>query len=133
MKKIILGFAIVMALTIPITAFAASADSAVASNFRSFCAIGVDASNLTNQQKADITQSFDKMIELRKETIIKMVKNGSITEEQGDLQIKRIEVMIKNHNENENGFGLGRMDSGMMYNNSGYRMMNWYNNGKLVN
>lgn len=127
MKKLFLVLAVVIALAIPITVFAASSDSPIATNIRSFCGVGINASDLTEQQKADLSESFNKMIELRKETINKMVQNGSITKEQGDLELKRIEFMIKYHNENGYGYRPGMMGSGMMNGYGGNRMMNRYN------
>ena len=134
MKKTILLLAVAIAVTIPIAAFAATSDSPVAANIRNFCGIGINTSNLTDNQKADLDESYKKNIELRKETINKMVQDGLLTKEQGDLELKSLEDMVKYHT--ENGYGSGMMGSqmmngygygkGMMGGNGGNRMMRGY-------
>lgn len=119
MKKIIITLSLILALALPVVAYGLTSDSQPAQNFRSFCGIGVDASNLTEQQKSDLKESFDKMIELRKEAVKKAVDNGSITKEQGGLALKRIDEMVKYHNENGTGIGPGMMGGG----GRGYGMM----------
>lgn len=133
MKKIFLVLLVVIAVTIPIAAFAATSDSSVAANIRSFCGIGINTSNLTDKQKADLDESFNKMIELRKETINKMVQDGLITKEQGDIELKRLEDMVKYHNENGYGYGPGMMGSQMM-NGYGYGngMMGGYGGNRMM-
>lgn len=112
MKKTIIILSLILALALPVVAYGLTSDSQPAKDFRSFCGIGVDQSKLTEQQKTDLKDSFYKMIELRKETINKMVANGSITKEQGDLALKGIDDMVKYHNENGTGFGPGMMGAG---------------------
>ena len=130
MKKILIILAVILALALPIAAFGLTSDSQPAKNIRSFCGICVDASKLTELQKADLSESFNKMIELRKETINKMVENGSITKEQGALELKRIDDMVKYHNENGSSFGSDMMGYGV----SGSRMMNGNGrNGSIKN
>lgn len=119
MKKILIVITIAAALAIPVTAFAANSNSPAAVNTRSLCGIGVNASNLTEQQRADLTASINKMFDLKKETINKMIQNGTITKAQGDLALKRLEDMIKYHNTNEYSTGMMRgygYGSGMMNN-----------------
>lgn len=119
MKKLLLVLTIVAALAVPVTVFAAKSDSPAAANIRNFCGIGINASNLTEQQRADLSTSINKMIGLKKETINKMVQNGAITKGQGDLALKKLEDMAKY--QNENGYSSGIMrgygyGSGMMNN-----------------
>jgi hypothetical protein len=132
MKKILIVITIVAALAIPVTAFAANSNSPAAANIRSFCGIGINASNLTEQQRADLTASINKMFDLKKETINKMIQDGTITKEQGELALNRLEDMIKYHN--VNGYGPGMMRSGMMRGYGyGSGMMNNYGGSGTAN
>lgn len=120
MKKLFIVLSLVLAISVPLTAFAATSDTPVAQTFRSWC--GIDFSKLTDQQKTDLDDSFNAMMDLRKESINKMVDNGSITKEQGDAAIKSIDDMIKYRQENGfvggfGGHGMGRGFRGGMFNN----------------
>lgn len=126
MKKIFLILAVVIIIAVPVTAFAATSDSPAAVTIRNFCGIGINTTNLTDKQKADLNESYNKMIELRKETINKMVLDGLLTREQGDLELKRLDDMVKYHNENGSVYGPGMMGSQMM-NGYGRGMMRGYN------
>ena len=108
MKKILLIVSIVLAVALPFSAFAAASDTTAAPITRGFC--GIDASQLTDQQKADLDEQFNKMMVLKKESINKMVANGALTKAQGDAAIDRLDDMIKYHKENgfTGGFGMGR-------------------------
>jgi Spy/CpxP family protein refolding chaperone len=103
MKKkkllIAIGLIVVLAvLAVASVAFAATSDAPAAQAIRGFC--GFDASELTDQQNADLNDSYQKMMDLRKESINKMVENGTITKEQGDAALKRIDDMVKYRQEN---------------------------------
>jgi hypothetical protein len=131
MKKIFFVLAVVIAVSIPVAVFAATSDSKTAANIRGFCGIGINTSNLTEQQKTDLDDSFNKMIELRKETINKMVQDGLLTKEQGDSELKKLDEMIKYHNENGYSYGSGMMGGcgsgrGMMGSYGGNGMMRGY-------
>lgn len=133
MRKLFFVLAVVIIVAIPIAAFAATSDSQAAANIRGFCGIGVNTSNLTDKQKADLDESFNKMIELRKETINKMVQDGLLTKEQGDLQLKQLEDMVKYHQENGSGYGFGMMGSRMMAGDgSGRGMMDGYGGNGMM-
>ncbi|NLI91773.1 MAG: YckD family protein [Peptococcaceae bacterium] len=106
-KKLFIVIGMVVALLIPTAAFAATSDTPAAQTIRGFC--GIDTSNLTDQQKADLNTQFQKMVDLRKETINKMVADGAITKAQGDAAIQRMDDMVKYRQ--ENGF-TGRMGRG---------------------
>ena len=107
MKKLLIIGGLVAALAIPFTAFAATSDSQPAKAVRGF--FGIDASKLTEQQKADL-ESYDKKIhELQKEKINKMIENGTVTKEQGESAIKRMDEMEKFRQENGiTSPGMGR-------------------------
>ena len=112
MKKLLIIVGVVLAIAIPLVAFAATSNAPAAQAIRGFC--GIDTSKLTVQQKADITDQFNKMMDLRKESINKMVANGSITKEQGDAAIKQIDDAIKNGQGNgfAGGCGIGQSIGG---------------------
>lgn len=108
-KKLITALAIAAALTIPISVFAATSDTTVAKRVRGF--LGIDTTKLTDTQKADVTSYKQKMAELQKEFINKMVSNGSITKEQGDIEIAKIDEALKNgESAYIPGFGGGKGD-----------------------
>lgn len=131
MKKVLIVLAVVLSITIPATAFAVTSKSSVALNFRSLCGFGVNSANLTEQQKADLTDAMSKMIALKKDIINKMIQNGTLTKEQGAQMLQQIDAMVKYHT--ENGFSGGMMNgnfgNGMMNGNDGYGMMNGYGGG----
>lgn len=129
MKKVFLILAVVIAVAVPVAAFAATSDSPAAVGIRSICGIGINTTNLTDEQKTDLDEFYNKMFELRKETINKMVQNGLLTKEQGDLELERLNDMIKYHNEN-GGYGRGMMGSRRM-NGYGRGMKNGYGRGMM--
>ncbi len=104
-RKFVIGFAaaLVLAFGATFASFAATSNTPAAQAFRNFC--GIDTSKLTDQQKTDLSDSFKKMTDLRKETINKMVSNGTLTKEQGDAAVKRADDMSQYRQ--ENGFACG--------------------------
>lgn len=111
MKKILIVMALVVALAVPFTAFAATSDAPLAQTFRNFC--GIDTSKLTDEQKSDLNDQFEKMMDLRKQSVQTMVDNGTITKEQGDAVIKNFEEMAKYRQENGIVGGFGGHGKGM--------------------
>ncbi|MCX8128831.1 MAG: YckD family protein [Clostridia bacterium] len=107
-KKVLIALAVTTALTLPLSVFAATSDTQVAKSIRGF--FGIDFSKLTEKQKTDAKDYGKKMADLQKDFINKMVENGSMTKEQGDAEIKRIDEAIKNGEELNflSGFGRGR-------------------------
>lgn len=116
MKKLIVLLVVVSVLLIPVGVYAATSDTEVAQSVRNFCGFGVDTTELTEEQKADLEESFDQMIEVRRESINKMIENGLLTEEEGEEALERLEEMVEYQQENGfvmgqgmmNGFGRGR-------------------------
>lgn len=124
-KKILAILAVVMMLIVPFSVFAATSDTPVAKTVRGF--FGIDVSNLSDQQKADLTDYAKKMADLQKEFINRMVDNGSMTKEQGDAAIQRIDEAIQDGDitgflkgmgkggfgghEKRGEFGMGRIDT----------------------
>lgn len=109
-KKVLITLAIAAMTMVPFSVFAATSDTSVARSVRGF--FGIDASKLTDAQKADVKDYSQKMADLQKDFINKMVANGSLTQEQADAQIKNIDDMLKNGGENGllPGFGKGKGD-----------------------
>lgn len=132
MKKVLLVLAAIIALSLPAGVYAVTSNSEAAQNVRSFCGFGVDASSLTEQQKADLEESFNQMLEVRKESINRMIANGLMTKEEGALALERLNDMIEYHKENGYGYGMGMMGGtgdgrGMMRGNGyGRGMMGGY-------
>ena len=110
MKKMLLVLVAVMLLAIPAAVYAAPQDFRGADGTRGTCPYVTNSGELTDQQKADLEEAFNQMIEFRKENIERRVLNGSLTEEQGKLALERIEQMIQYHEENGFGYGSGMMD-----------------------
>ncbi|MCX7748003.1 MAG: YckD family protein [Clostridia bacterium] len=93
-KKMFIVLALVTALAVPASVFAATSDTSASKAIRGF--FGLDKSKLTDKQKGDVTEYSKKMADLQKEFINKMVANGSMTKEQGEAAIKKIDEMAKN-------------------------------------
>ncbi len=103
--RILIVVGIIAALVVPFSVFAATSDSTVAKSVRGF--FGIDYSKLTDQQKADVKTYSQKMADLQKEFINKMVSNGTLTKEQGDAEIKKIDEALKASQDNGTAYGLG--------------------------
>jgi len=104
-RKALLIIAIVILVLTPIAAYAIMAYSPARSN------VGYTYSRqeLTQQQEADLQESYQQMIDLRKETINKMVQDGLLTEEQGQQALEQLDEMADYHAENGYAFGYGMM------------------------
>ena len=110
-KKLLIAIGLIVVLVvlaIPSVAYAATSDAPAAQAIRGFC--GFDTSELTDQQNADLNDSCQKMMDLREESINKMVENGTITKEQGDAALKGIDDKVKCGQ--ENGTAAGCMGGG---------------------
>ena len=59
---------------------------------------GLNLSNITDAQKADLTNFTKKMAELRKALVNKMVADGVLTQAQGTSEIERIDNMTSSDN-----------------------------------
>lgn len=109
MKKVLLVLAAVIALSLPAGVYAATSDLEVAQSVRGFCGFRVDKSTLTEGQKADLEESFNQMIEVRKESINRMIGNGLMPKEEGALALERLNGMVEFHKENGYGYGMRMM------------------------
>lgn len=110
MRKALLIIAIVVLALVPVAAFALIATTPARTAAATADNAPAATRELTEQQQADLEESFQKMIELRKETINTMVQNGLLTEEQGQLALERLDQMAERIAENgyENGYGFMR-------------------------
>lgn len=122
MRKIFVIALVLLVLSIPLASFAlasqsdnsaaeqqpaqSNVDVSVAPKF--FGMKSIDFAKLTEQQKADMLASWKKVMEAKKEMVSKLVSNGTITKEQGDEWIKRIDERIKDVEQNgfENAAGF---------------------------
>ncbi len=105
MRKALLIIAIVILALTPVAAYAIMTYSPARSEqgFRD------ERQELTQQQQADLQESHQKMIELRKETITKMVQNGLLTTEEGQKALEQLDNMAADRAANGYAFGSGRM------------------------
>lgn len=102
-KKAVITIGIVAALSIPATVFAATSDSSAAKAVRGF--FGIDTSKMTTQQKTDFEDYSKKLAQVQKDYINKAVENGTMTKEQGDSAIKKIDDALANGTYGKNMFG----------------------------
>jgi hypothetical protein len=93
-KKLLIGMSIAICLAIPVSVFAVTSDTTAARKVRGF--FGIDISKLTSEQKGDLDTYTKKMADLQKEMLNKMVENKTITKEQADAEIKKIDEAVKN-------------------------------------
>jgi polyhydroxyalkanoate synthesis regulator phasin len=105
-RKLLIVLIVIVALAVPFSVFAATSDATAAKTVRGF--FGFDASKLNDQQKADVKTYTTKMADLQKEFINKMVANGTMTKEQGDAAIKKIDDMLKSGQTDGAFFGMGK-------------------------
>ncbi len=113
-RKTLITMAIIGALAIPVSVFAANSDSSAAKSIRGF--FGIDTAKLTDSQKADITDYTQRMAQLEKEFLDKMVSNGTITQEQADTAISEIDKSV------EEGTFIRGMGLGLKGENGRHRM-----------
>lgn len=102
-KKVLITTAVIGALILPASVFAATSNAPAMKSIRGF--FGIDTSKLTDTQKADVSSYTQKMADLQKEFINKMVANGSMTKVQGDAAIKKIDDAVKNGTFSPEGMG----------------------------
>lgn len=93
-KKILIGTAVACALIVPTATYAATSTSTTAIKIRGL--FGIDTSNLTSAQQADITDYANKMADLQKSLIDKMVSDGLITQAQADAKKAQIDTNLAN-------------------------------------
>lgn len=105
MRKALLIVAIVILVLTPVAAYALMTVSPAPGNV----CFTSDRQELTQQQQADLQESHQKMIDLRKESIQKMVQDGLLTPEEGQQALEQLDRMADYSAENGSTFGFGRM------------------------
>lgn len=105
-RNAVIALALTTALAVPFSVFAATSDTTTARSIRGF--FGIDASKLTDQQKADVNSYTAKMADLQKQFIDQMVNNGTITKAQGDAEKSRIDEAVNNGDVGSFFSGMGR-------------------------
>ncbi|MBA4347992.1 MAG: hypothetical protein C0413_03980 [Clostridiales bacterium] len=107
-RKALLIIAIVILVLTPVAAYAIMTYSPARND------VGLPGyrRELTQQQEADLQESFQQMIDLKKETINKMVQDGLLTEEQGQQALEQLDDMAAYHAENGYAAGFGMMGYG---------------------
>ena len=105
MRKALLIIAIAVLVLTPVAAYAILANSPA----RAEAGLPVERQKLTQQQQTDLQESFQKMIDLRKESINKLVADGLLTEEQGQQALAQLDARTAYHAESGYAFGFGMM------------------------
>ncbi|MGH2330652.1 DUF2680 domain-containing protein [Thermoanaerobacter mathranii] len=121
-NKWLIVLAVVLALAIPLTVFAANIDSPLTDSIKGF--FGIDTSKLTSEQKQIIADYNKKIASLEKEFINKLLSEGLITQQQADDIIKNIDSRVSEANQanvpffiggrrgfDKGFFGIGRLDT----------------------
>lgn len=118
MKKALFILGAAVALLIPVSAYAATAS--FDTDTRTWGPFGSDAEDLTEQQKNDLEETYEEMIDVRRNLINKMIENGLLTKEQGEEALKDLDDMVEYHD--ENGFlgGMGMMNGYGRSTSNGY-------------
>jgi len=110
MRKVLLIIAIVVLALVPIAAFALIVNTPARADVRAYYKNSANRQELTQQQQADLQESHQKMIDLRKEAINKMVQDGLLTAEQAQIELQQLDKMAAYHAENGSNYGYGMMN-----------------------
>ncbi|KHO62054.1 hypothetical protein THYS13_00880 [Thermoanaerobacter sp. YS13] len=121
-SKWLIVLAVVLALAIPLTVFAANTNFPVTERVKSF--LGIDTSKLTPEQKQIITDYNKKIADIEKEFINKLLSEGLITQQQAENIIATVENKVYKANQDyvpffigggkgfdKGFFGIGRIDT----------------------
>lgn len=94
LRKGLIAASVALALIVPTTVFAATSNSNAAMKIRGL--FGIDTSKLSASQLADVKDYAQKMADLQKSLLDKMVSNGSMTQAQADAQKAQIDNNLAN-------------------------------------
>lgn len=112
MRKALLIIAIVVLALVPFAAYMLIVNTparvAVSTDTQTATTAGQE---LTEQQQADLKTAFQKMVDLKKETINTLVQDGLMTKEQGDRALERLDQMVAYYAENGFAYGNGAIRS----------------------
>jgi hypothetical protein len=111
LRKGLIVTGIVLALTVPTTAFAATSNSTAAVRIRGL--FGINSSNLTTTQQADVNNYAQKMADLQKSFLDTLVSDGAITQAQADTQKAQIDSKLASGDIDFGGFGRTGERSGV--------------------
>lgn len=146
MKKLGIVLATGIILSMPVAVYAATTNSqnensnseltenyrSVSQSYNGICGYGVQKSDLTEEQKADLDESFEQMMKVKREAIDKMIANGLMTKEEGAFAKEHLDEMSEYHEANNYDYGMGMMygrhgnGRGMMGSGSRRGMRGWY-------
>lgn len=101
-KKVIAGIITAVCLSVP---FGVNAANNATQPKHENMPAKFDTSKLTDTQKADLKAQLEKMIQLKKETVQKMIDNGSITKEQGDAMLNKLDERLSKIKDGNLDFG----------------------------
>jgi len=90
-----------------VAVFAFGFRAARTANMRVYYGYGADATDLTDDQEAGLDDSCDEILELRKETILTMMEDGLMSEEQGQLALERLDAMDALHDADDESYYYG--------------------------
>ncbi len=110
MKKALLIIAIAVLALVPVAAYVLIVNSPARVAVRESSVAYGYQQELTQQQQADLDASFQKMIDLRKETINTMLADGLLTDAQAQLALERLDEMAAEYAENGYAYGYGMMN-----------------------
>ncbi len=127
-RNIFIAVAVATSMVVPFSVFAANSDSAPAKNIRGF--FRLDSSKLTDGQKADVKNYTEKMAQLQKDFINKMIENGSLTKKQGEAELKKVDEALANGTVSD--LGMGRKGSAGHRGKGGFGMMGKIDISKLT-
>lgn len=91
-KKSIIAVATLFTLVFPLYAFAAP--DCNGDNPKPRGSFHIDVSKLNDKQKSDFQAQMLKMLNLKKETTQKMIDNGAISKEEGEIMLRHLEKRI---------------------------------------
>ena len=131
MRKALLIIAIVVLVLVPIAAYALVVNTPVRADVRAYYNGSANRQELTQQQQADLEESHQKMIDLRKETINKMVQDGLLTAEQAQIELQQLDEMAAYHAENGGAYGYGMMNGCYDLDDSTGSSGNYYGRGMM--
>ena len=131
MRKALLIIAIVVLALVPIAAYALVVNTPVRADVRAYYNGSSNRQALTQQQQTDLQESHQKMIDLRKETINKMVQDGLLTAEQAQIELQQLDEMAAYHAENVSNYGYGMMNGCYDLDDSTNSSGNYYGRGMM--
>lgn len=103
LRKGLIVTGIVLALSVPTTAFAATSSTAFSVGMHGL--FGINDSSLTTAQQADINSYAQKMADLQKSFLDTLVSDGAITQAQADTQKATIDSRLASGDILCEGFG----------------------------